>query len=325
MIGPRNAKAEAQDFLPDGFEARVLEPSPPTVNEPEYFADDPAVPGNAGSRAKLVTPTTAGDVTWDEMARQQSSLTDFVADRWLGQWKRVGALSPGYVETVASLNQVAFFAMAPARHAANGKVGLRYTYRGFGTPFFGNDVQVRIEDDRLVVQERDEVRDRSITTVRAATEFLGVPYREKWGPEWHDPPRPVDPDQSLRLDAGAAHIASDVIGFAFSVLEQLRYESLTSDPSRVQLWPEHFDVAVDIGDSDRGQRAAFGVSPGYAAHPEPFVYVSPWDKSNLDDSFWNADSFGGAIFEYSELLGADDQRQTALTFLSRGRELLRRR
>lgn len=325
MIGPRNAKAEAQALLPEGFEARVLEPSPPAIHDPEYFADDPAVPGNAGSRARIVTPTTAGDVSWDELARQQSPLAGFVADRWLGQWKRLPALPATYVETVVSLNQVAFFGMAPARHAANGKVGLRYTYRGFGTPFFGDDVQVRIDGDRLVVQKNEKVRDVSITSVRAAAEFIGLPYREKWGPEWHDPPKPVDPDQSLKVDVEAAYVASDVIGFAFSILEQLRYESLTSDPSRVQLWPEHFDVAVDLGDSDRGQRAAFGVSPGYAAHPEPFVYVSPWDKSNLDDSFWNADFFAGAVLEYSELLDADDQRQAALTFLNRGRELLTRR
>lgn len=325
MIRPRNAKAEAQVMLPDGFDARVLEPSPPAVNEPEYFADDPAVPGNTASSAKIVTPTTAGDVSWDELASQQLSLRYFAADRWLGQWNRLSPLPAGYVETVVSINQIAFFAMAPARHAANGKVGLRYTYQGFGTPFFANDVQIRIEGDELVVQEGDTVRNELITTTRAATEFIGVPYREKWGPDWHDPPTPVDPDHTLKVDARAALIASDVIGFAFSILEQLRYDRLMADPSRVQLWPEHFDVAVELGDSERGQRAAFGVSPGYAAHPEPFVYVSPWEKSNLNDPYWNADFFKGSVLDYSQLLGADDQRQAALAFLGQGLELLKLR
>jgi hypothetical protein len=312
-------------MLPDGFEARVLEPSPPAVNDPEYCADDPAVPGLAAPELTIVTPTTAGDISWDELTRRQTSLAGFTTDRWLGAWKRLPPLPPGYVETVVAINQIAFFAMAPARHSANGKVGLRYTHRGFGTPFFGNDVQVRIETDQLVVQERDSVRNTVISTTRSATEFIGVPYRETWGPKWHDPPAPTDPDQALKVDIVAAAIASDIIGFAFSVLEQFRYESPTSDPSRVQLWPEHFDAAVEIGDADRGQRAAFGVSPGYAAHPEPFVYVSPLEKSNLDDPYWNADFFGGSVLEYSELVDVEDQRQSALEFLSRGLELLKRR
>jgi hypothetical protein len=312
-------------MLPDGFEARVLEPSPPAVNDPEYFADDPAVPGLAAPGATVVTPTSAGDISWDELAHRQPSLADFAAERWLGAWKRLQPLPPGYVETVVAVNQIAFFAIAPARYTANGKVGLRYTYRGFGTPFFGNYEQVRIEADQLVVQERDSVRNTVITTTRAATEFIGVPYQGTWGPKWQDPPTPTDPDQELKVDIGAVAIASNIIGFAFSVLEQLRYESLTQEPSRVQLWPEHFDAAVEIGDADRGRRAAFGVSPGYAAHPEPFVYVSPWEKSNLDDPYWNAAFFGGSILEYSQLLRAEDQRQTALEFLSQGLELQKRR
>jgi hypothetical protein len=38
-IAPRDARAEAQHVL--GPNARVLEPSPPAVTEPPWFADDP--------------------------------------------------------------------------------------------------------------------------------------------------------------------------------------------------------------------------------------------------------------------------------------------
>lgn len=310
-------------MLPDGYEARVLEPSPPAVDDPEYFADDPAVPGPVSSGALVVTPTTAGDISWDEMVTRDPSLETYAADHWLGRWQRLPVLPEGYAETVATIVQVAFFAIAPARYSANGKVGLRYTFGGCGTPFFGNDVQVRIEGDRLVAQEGASVRSEQVTTVRAAAEFCGVPYRPAWGPKWHDPPPiPGNPDQLLPIDTAGVKSASEIIGFAFSVLEQLRLDALTRDPSRVQLWPEHFDVAVELGDGDRGQRAGFGISPGYAKHAEPFVYVSPWEKSHLKDPYWNADFFEGSILEYSQLLKANDQRETALEFLRQGLELL---
>jgi hypothetical protein len=116
-----------------------------------------------------------------------------------------------------------------------------------------------------------------------------------------------------------------MLGFGFSVLEQIRTEARGDEkPSRVQLWPEHFDAAVEIGVEGVGRRAGFGASPGYPAHPEPFVYVSPWAKDWLDDPYWNAD-FGGSILRYDELLAAENQRETALAFLRRGLELIRAR
>ncbi|MBV8295363.1 MAG: hypothetical protein JO085_00885, partial [Acidimicrobiia bacterium] len=49
-------------------------------------------------------------------------------------------------------------------------------------------------------------------------------------------------------------------GFAWSVLEELRSDAGSVEPSRVQLWPEHFDAAFDCLDERR--RATFGASPG---------------------------------------------------------------
>jgi hypothetical protein len=306
LIAARNPRQEAQALFPDGYDARVLEPSPPAVNGGEYYADDPAVPGPVKKEGvRIVTPTTAGDVTWDELATRMPSLAEYASEHRLGKWKRLRALPAEYGDTVAALHHLAFYTIAPARHAANGKVGLRYTYRGFGTPFFGNDVQVRVEGDRLVVQEADAARDSPITTIRAANEFIGIPYREIWGPKWHDPPAPVNPDLDLTVTEGSVVIASDILGFAFSVLEQLRFDRLTREPSRVQLWPEHFDAAIEIGSQDKGQRASYGVSVGSALNADPYLYVSPWEKTNLADPYWNAD-FGGATLPHNELLAAND-------------------
>jgi hypothetical protein len=197
---------------------------------------------------------------------------------------------------------------------------------GFGTPFFGNDRQIRVEGGNVVIQDAEGARGEEITTLRRAARMVGIDYRATWGPAWHDPPVPADPDSPLDISPDAVLACSHVLGFGFSILEQIRVEAREQEtPSRVQLWPEHFDAAVEIGVAAADRRGAFGVSPGYPAHPEPFVYVSPWSKDWLDDPYWNADSFGGSILNYPELLAAPNQRETALAFLRTGLELLRRR
>ncbi|MGH9278095.1 MAG: hypothetical protein ACRD12_08315, partial [Acidimicrobiales bacterium] len=57
-----NPRAEAQARVGDAYEARVLEPSPPAVNEAPWFADDPVV--SEGSGRPCVSPV-GGDQTWD--------------------------------------------------------------------------------------------------------------------------------------------------------------------------------------------------------------------------------------------------------------------
>ena len=321
-----NPKEDAQALLPPGFEARVLEPSPPAINEGEYQADDPAAVDGRDPWRRVVTPTTAGDVTWSAMAARLPELSDYCSDHWLGAWRRLTPLPDNWAGSVAALGQLAFRVLAPARFENQGKLGLRYTHGGFGTPFFGNDRQVRVEGEHLVVQEGGVAIGEDITTLRAAARLAGIEYRETWGPQWHDPPAAANPDELLKVDRTAVQTCSDIVGFGFSVLEQVRVEAREDeDPSRVQLWPEHFDAAVEIGIERLGRRAAFGVSPGYAAHPEPFVYVSPWAKDWLQDPYWTADIFGGSILRYSDLLAAEDQRATVLEFLRTGLELLRQR
>ena len=324
-IEATNPRADAQKRLPPGFEARVLEPSPPAVNDGDYRADDPTALDERDPNLQVVTPTTAGDVSWDELSGRHPHLSEFASSHWLGAWPRLSALSDQHTSTVSALGQLAFFVIAPTRFAAQEKLGLRYTHGGFGTPFYGDDRQIRIEGHHLIVQNGPMSQGQEITTIRDAVRQVGIEYHEKWGPPFHDPPAPTDPDEPLMIDPGSARTCSEMLGFGFSVLEQIRTEARVDEkPSRVQLWPEHFDAAVEIGVEGVGRRAGFGASPGYPAHPEPFVYVSPWAKDWLDDPYWNAD-FGGSILRYDELLAAENQRETALAFLRRGLELIRAR
>jgi len=101
-----------------------------------------------------------------------------------------------------------------------------------------------------------------------------------------------------------------------------RAEASPADaPSRVQLWPEHFDVSVELGEDDPGRRAGDGGSPGDGDHSEPYLYVTPW--SDVDgDRFWNEIHFRGASLPYSQLAAAADPRAAALEFLRQARKRL---
>jgi hypothetical protein len=302
-----NPRREAWELLGGEYDVRVLEPSPPAVTTPPWYADDPLA-GPYGVR--LVTPLSGLGRSWDELARERPGLADFCANRWLGAWRRLAPLPRAFVATRRSLHALAEHVVAPARHAANGKIGLRFIRRGFGTPYFGADRQVRVEVGRLVVDGAAHTP----ATLGEAASLAGVPLGMP--PEVYLPATPAAPDTHLAVNPAAAEALGGWFGFGWSVLEQLRFDGRALSPGRVQLWPEHFDPAVDLGEEAAGRRASFGASPGDDAHPEPYLYVSPWREHA--GAFWNDGAFGGASLRYATLLAADDQRETALAFFRQG-------
>lgn len=318
MTQTRDARAEATARLPEGYEARVLEPSPPASGDREWYADDPTDP--SGASGEIVTPIAGEGTTWSEIARHDRVLAEYATDHWLGTYRRLVGLPDRFAAERRALHQLAFFVLAPRRFDETGKLGLRYTHRGFGTPFFGDDEQLRVEEDRLIRQLKDDVQTLPITTLRAATEFTGTAYRAVWFDAFHEPPDPFDPDTDLAIDAAVTDAIGEWFGFGASVLEQARRTPRALEVSRVQLWPEHFDLAFEMGAGDR--RASYGASPGDDHHPEPYLYVSAWGTIDRSDPYWNDTAFNGASISYRELLSADDQRATALEFLHAGHERL---
>jgi hypothetical protein len=309
---------EATRVLPDGHTARVLEPSPPADTDPAWFADDPTRPD--GTDGIVVSPTSDGDVTWDEMTQRLPDLADFAADRWLGALRRLEPLPAGFDETRRSLHRLAYFVLAPTRHRATGKLGLRWVKDGFGTPYFGADEQVRLEGNRLVHQRSGTVRAEEISSVIGAARFLDLEYREVWFADFRDLLPGSDPEEPLVVDPVATAALAEWFGFATSVLEEMRRTPGAVDVGRVQLWPEHFDPAVEMGTG--AGRASFGASPGDDQHDEPYLYVAPWSADRAGDAFWNDAAFGGASLSYAGLLTETDQRGAALAFLRRGVEVL---
>ena len=323
-----NARQEAFDRVGGRFDARVLEPSPPAVDDPPWFADDPVAPEPRRDGLPLLSPVGDGGLTWDRLARDEPELADWCADRWLGAWRRLRALpssGDALATTRDALHAVAENVLAPARRRANGKIGLRYTSGGFGTPFFGADgdggadEQVRVEGSDLVVVRNGREERAPVTTIAAAGLLVGIDPRPP--ADLYQPSTTLDHDAALAVDHDAARLLGDWFGFGCSVLEELRASTGATD-RRTQLWPEHFDLSVDIGDEAIGTRGTFGASPGDALHPEPYLYVTHWKVDVPPDPFWGDTAFTGASLAYATLLDVADQRTTALDFFRTGLTVL---
>jgi hypothetical protein len=208
-------------------------------------------------------------------------------------------LPASFTETRDGLHRLACYVIAPARRAATGRIGLRPTEGGFGTPPFGTPPrQVRVKGDQLVMDGSAA----PITTLTAAAAFVGVELSPDPGVGSDLPP--FAPDAPLAVDAGASAVLGDWYALGGRLL--VHVEAL----GEAQLWPEHFD----LGASTEGVNAGF--SPGDGFHGEPYVYVGPWDTTTLDGPFWNAPF--GAYLPYDALLTSPDAEATALEFLTAG-------
>lgn len=322
LTNARHAFNEAQQRVPSGSTARVLEPSPPAIKDGEFFADDPASLGDADP-ATTVRPLADGNGSWLDLVSDDPELAAFARARWLGPWDRLGAVPAHYLASRDDFHRLAYAAVAAARHETNGKFGLRFTAGGFGTPFFGEDRQVRMVGNVLVDQRGDQVRQHQPTSINDAASFLGVEVSTVAAEG--DSPQLDDVDRPLQLDGATGAFLGDWFGFVASVLEELRAEATADEqPSRVQLWPGHFDPAFELGDEASSRRATIGGSPGDGGSAEPYLYVGPWGGVT-EDAYWNAESFPGAVLPYATIVAADDQRGVALEFLREGITLLAQR
>jgi hypothetical protein len=323
----REAQARLDALAAGRYRARVLEPSPPAVHDQPWVADDPVVTTleDVPAGRTVVSPLSTGEETWDRLARENVELARWCAARWLGAWAPLASIDD--VETLhatrRSWQALAEHVLAPARYQASAKIGLRRTRQGFGTPFFvgsdGADVQLRVEGTDVVVDRGDAERRLTISTLGDVARTVGVNLADP--PAVYEPTTTVEADERLVVDADAAARLGDWFAFAASVLEELRAAAPDGPATRVQLWPEHFDCSIDLGDDSAGQRGTFGASPGDDGHPLPYLYVTHW-ADRPADPYWNDPGFGGASLGYEPLTAAADGRETALGFFREGRERL---
>ena len=183
--------------------------------------------------------------------------------------------------------------LKPARERVTGRFGLRALPGGFGTAPFGDVMQIHVDGTELVFRDGGDGHAASRSTASTPT----------------PPPRSRAGSRS-----------------APGVLEELRAETaLEHDPTPPQLWPEHFDVAIELGAEARGVRAGYGASPGRRAARRALPLRGAVERPPCEGELWNATAFTGAELSYAELLASDDRRAAALDFFrARRDELLTR-
>jgi hypothetical protein len=217
----------------------------------------------------------------------------------------LGPIPSTYRSTRESLHLVAARVLGAARFLAVGKMGLMIVPGGFGTPEF-NRRRVMVTNGEL----SDGRRRRSFTTLCDACEFAGIDPTAELHPVLAVP---ASPDVELPVDAEAFGVLSRWFALGQSALCELTATSAAGEEaSPIQLWPEHFDLALEMGSPE--SRANYGASPGDETIDEPYLYVGP--HRSRQGRFWNS-AFGAALTFSQVHDGADP-----VEFLLRGRGLL---
>ena len=222
-------------------------------------------------------------------------------------------LPPGFPQTREGMHRLAEDVIKVAREHATGEFSLVRSRGGFGTRLFGLGRQIRVEGTELVVASGAGERRAPISSPAAAADLIGR----------DDLPEGLDPSTDplgIEADSAAALAAAFEAGEA--ILRRLAEGAGTGDePTEPTLWPEHFDIAIEMGRSGDGLRANYGMSPGDENHPNPYFYVGPWDARPEGD-LWNGNGFSGAEISYEELSRAADPVEAAVEFATRRKQAL---
>ena len=227
-------------------------------------------------------------------------------------------LPDSFVAARDALHALAEHVLAPARYRAETHIGLVPASGGFGTPMFGDGERVRVDGVELVHERPGTSTRVRITTLGAAAQFVGIPLGAP--AEVYKPATPCDPDRALAVDPDAAQALAAWIALGDSLLSALCETYTMHSPTAATIWPEHFDLACEIGDAEAGTRANYGASPGDGAIPQPYLYVGPWDGSRRSGKL--ATYPWGAAITYEELCATGDAKGAGTDFFLEGAALL---
>lgn len=219
-------------------------------------------------------------------------------------------LPDSFVAARDGLHALAEHVLAPARYRVDRHIGLVPTAGGFGTPTFGDGERVRVDGVELVHERPGTSTRVRITTLGAAAQFVGIDLGAP--ADVYKPATPCDPDIALSVDLDAAQTLAAWIALGDSLLSALGETYSMHSPSSETLWPEHFDLACELGDVEAGTRANYGASPGDTAVPQPYLYVGPWDKSRRSGKL--ATHGWGTAITYEELRATGDAKGAGTDF-----------
>ncbi len=184
--------------------------------------------------------------------------------------------------TRRSLHGVAELVLAGPQFQHSQNIKLRVTPGGFGTVAAP---ELRVDGTELVTSSGRLPLAGSFAELARAAGVEVRPLDDVYGGG-----PGVQPDEQVQVDP----VSAERIAAAFATGDAaMRAFVPAAGPV---LWPEHFDIGVDIDEVN------YGVSPGDDFLPEPYAYVGPW-KLEPSSDLWNAPF--GAVRPMTELDGAE--------------------
>lgn len=118
----------------------------------------------------------------------------------------------------------------------------------------------------------------------------------------------------------------------YLLLRELKQNFASS--SNINIWPHHFDMAMDVllrdtGDPETNTQISLGLSPGDDQFDNPYLYVNCWphvDTENLpqlsNNAIWISEDWTGAVLLAKHLQASKDQESTAKTFFAEASTIL---
>lgn len=234
------------------------------------------------------------------------------------------------------LRRIATHVVAQAQQQVTGHFSLVALPGGFGTPQFGPERRrVRVAGGSLFVEQADGERDGEPAATTVVVTIAGSTLRQLcaaagFEPDpdlrvGHDTPPPGDLDSPLRLDSVTSAVVGDWYALGQRAIDGAVASLPDAQASVVRLWPEHFDLGVDLAVDATGRpgvRCNLGASAGDDFHQEPYLYVGPWtDDRPGPPEFWNAPF--GAVLGFGELDVSDNPLAAAGDFFLQGISALR--
>lgn len=201
-----------------------------------------------------------------------------------------------HTRTTRSLHGLAELVLAGPRYRQGGSIELRVQDGGFRTR---DEPAVAVNGTSLVTPERRVDLD-GLTFAQAAAR-IGL-EASRLDDVYSDGPG-VEPDEAIRLDPDAARLVEQALALGDRALRSFHPAATPI------LWPEHFDVATEIGE------ITYGVSPGDRYFDRPYAYVA-W-PIRITQEFRNA-PFGAARL----LAELDDADRIAAFFREASEQLL---
>jgi len=188
--------------------------------------------------------------------------------------------------TLESLHALAEHVVAAALYAETGRIGLRVGPGGFSTPPFADDRRtVGVDHVDLVVASAEGTRRAHLSTLGAAAQLAGVAPGAP--ASVYTPATVCDPDAPLDIDPVSARAVAQWHALGDDALRRWAAVLDPAAPAHSTLWPEHFDVAIEV------DGVTYGASPGDDDIAEPYLYVGTPADRRSSDRFWNA-PFGAA-------------------------------